>query len=262
MNRRLVSPIETAGLHFINLVVFFGTLSILTVSSFRKIFERGRTRAAVIRYVEEIGIASLPLVGIIAVFTGMVLVMETVTTLKKFGAENYAGGIVGVSMIRELGPVLIALVIAGRVGASIAAELGTMKITEQIDALEVLAVDPVSHLVSPRLLAAFIAFPCLLILSFFLALSGAFFIGVNLVGMSSGTFWFQSFRFVVMKDLFVGMTKALVFSSIIINVSAMEGFRATGGAEGVGKAAMLAVVNAFFLIILMNLIITAICYFL
>jgi len=190
-----------------------------------------------------------------------VMVMETVYTLKRFGAESYAGGLVGISMAREMGPVVLAFILAGRVGAAIAAEIGTMKITEQIDALEVLAVDPVRHLVSTRLLAAVVAVPCLFLLSLFLAVAGGFVIGVAMVGISSGTYIQQTFEFVALKDIGVGVVKSAVFAALVILASAHEGFRAAGGAEGVGRAATSAVVISFFLIILANLILTAFFYF-
>ncbi|MCS7180870.1 MAG: ABC transporter permease, partial [bacterium] len=125
--------IENLGKNFLLLLKYIGSISIFISASIRKIF-RHKKKEDIIKYIIEIGFESLLLVGIIALFTGMVLVMETVHTLKKFGAEMYSGGLVSISMIRELGPVLIALIVAGRVGASIAAESGVMKITEQIDA--------------------------------------------------------------------------------------------------------------------------------
>jgi phospholipid/cholesterol/gamma-HCH transport system permease protein len=214
-----------------------------------------------LKYILEIGTDSFSLVGIIALFTGMVLVMETVHTLKKFGAEMYSGGLVTISMIRELGPVLIALIIAGRIGASIAAEIGVMKITEQIDALEVMAVDPVTYLVSPRVLAGIISLPCLFILSFFISIIGGFFVGVFMVGIPSGIYLYQSFKYVNIKDFLIGLLKVIVFAIIIVNVSSYEGLNAYGGAEGVGRASTNAVVSSFFLIILANLIITGLFYF-
>jgi len=252
--------IENIGKKFLGTIYYFGSLSFLTVSSFKKIFEK-RRRRNVLKHVEEIGLKSFALVGIISTFIGMVMVMETAYTLKKFGAEIYTGGIVSISMIRELGPVMVALVIAGRVGAAIAAEIGAMKTTEQVDALEVMAVDPVSYLVTPRLLAGMIAIPTLFIFSFFLAILGGFIIGVFMVGIGPGMFLHQSFKFISLKDIIVGLIKVLVFGIIIVNSSCHEGFRAKGGAEGVGKAATLAVVTSFFLIILANLILTAIFYF-
>lgn len=254
--------VETIGRRTLAIISYFGSLAVLTTAAFRNIFDLRRRRDDVFRHVEKMGLGSLPLVGVIAAFTGMVMVMETVYTLKKFGAESYAGGLVSISMVRELGPVLVALILAGRVGAAIAAELGTMRITEQIDALEVLAVDPVGYLVTPRLLAGMIAVPVLFLLAFLLSFLGGYVVGVTMVGISSGMYVNQSFRFVANKDLLVGIVKVFVFGIIVITVSCHEGFRARGGAEGVGRAATIAVVVSFFLIILANLVLTAFFYFL
>jgi len=252
--------IENLGEKIIAPIYYFGSLFLLIIDSLKKsLFEKKREN--ILKHIEEIGINSLPLIGIIALFTGMVLVMETAHTLKKFGAEIYSGGLVSISMIRELGPVLVALVLAGRVGASIAAEVGVMKITEQIDALEVLAVDPVSYLVTPRVIAGIFSLPILFIMSFFFAIGGAFLVGVLLVKIPSGQFLYQSFRFISYKDLIVGLIKVIIFAIVVVNASCYEGLRATGGAEGVGKAATAAVVNSFFLIILSNLILTGLFYF-
>ncbi len=249
------------GRRTLTVVAFFGSLAFLTVRAFSGVFRGRRRYEEMLRQVVRIGVNSFPLAGTIATFIGMVMVMETVYTLKRFGAESYAGGLVGISMAREMGPVVLAFIIAGRVGAAIAAEIGTMKITEQIDALEVLAVDPVAYLVSPRLLAAIVAVPCLFLLSLFLSVAGGFVIGVAMVGIGSGTYIQQTFEFVAIKDIGVGMVKSAIFAMLVILTSAHEGLHARGGAEGVGQAATSAVVISFFLIILANLIMTAFFYF-
>ena len=164
-------------------------------------------------------------------------------------------------MIRELGPVFVALVMAGRVGASDAAEIGTMKITEQIDALKVMAVDPVEYLISPRVFAGIISLPALFIISFFISILGGLLVGVFIIGLPSGMFLTQSFRFVTFKDFLVGLIKSVVFAIVVMNVASHEGLRAQGGAMGVGRAATNAVVVSFFLIILSNLILTGVFYF-
>ncbi len=251
---------EKTGRTILSYLSYFGSLALLTVNSFKRLFSSKR-KENILKHIDEIGIRSFPLVGIISIFIGMVLVMETAYTLKKFGAEIYSGGIVSISMIRELGPVFIAIVMAGRVGGSISAEIGTMKITEQVDALEVMAVDPVTYLISPRLLAGIISLPSLFIISFFLSVLGAFIIGVFMVGIPSGMFLYQSFRFIVFRDLLIGLLKSVVFAVVVISVAAHEGFRTQGGAVGVGKAATNSVVISFFLIILTNLILTGIFYF-
>ncbi|MGC8977210.1 MAG: MlaE family ABC transporter permease [Candidatus Ratteibacteria bacterium] len=253
--------IENFGSRILFLIYYLGAISFLTFSSIKKI-SKIKKKEDVIKYINEIGSQSMFLVSIIAFFTGMVLVMETAHTLKKFGAEMYSGGLVSISMIRELGPVLIALIVAGRVGASIAAEIGVMKITEQIDALLVMAVDPVVYLISPRVIAGLISLPVLFILSFFISIIGGFFVGVFIVGIPSGVFLYQSFKYVGIKDMLVGILKVIVFSLIIVNVSSYQGLNAYGGAEGVGNASTYAIVSSFFLIIFANLILTGLFYFL
>lgn len=245
----------------LNYISYFGSLTVLTGDAFKKIFSAKKRKDILIRYINSIGISSFPLVGIISVFTGMVLVMETAYTLKRFGAEIYSGGIVSISMIREIGPVFVAIVMAGRVGGAIAAEIGTMKITEQIDAMEILAVDPVSYLVSPRLLAGIVSLPSLFLMSFFLSIAGAAIVGILLVNIPSGMFFYQTFRFIGVRDLLVGFVKSVAFAVVVIGVSSHEGLRASGGASGVGKAATTSVVISFFLIILCNLILTGFFYF-
>jgi phospholipid/cholesterol/gamma-HCH transport system permease protein len=256
----MLSFTEKTGMAILAYIEYFGSLAMLTVNSFKKMLFSKKSEN-LFEHVEQIGINSFPLVGIISVFIGMVLVMETAYTLKKFGAEIYSGGIVSISMIRELGPVFVAIVMAGRVGGAIAAEIGTMKITEQIDAMEVMAVDPVAYLVSPRLLAGIISLPSLFIISFFLSIAGAFIVGVFMVGIPSGMFLYQTFRFIVLRDLLIGFVKSVVFAVVVITVASHEGLRAGGGAVGVGRAATTSVVISFFLIILCNLILTGIFYF-
>ncbi|MCK9265823.1 ABC transporter permease [bacterium] len=256
----MVNCAEKLGKGVIEAIRYFGSLFMLVFNSFRHIVVSGK-RGNIQKHIEKIGIDSFPLVGIISAFIGMILIMETAYTLKKFGAEIYAGSIVSISMIRELGPVFVAFVLAGRVGASVSAEIGSMKITEQIDSLKMLAVDPVAYLVTPRLIAGLVSLPALFLISFFLSILGGFIVGVFVVDIPSGMFLYQTFRFITFKDLLVGFTKSLVFAVVIMNVSAHEGLRAEGGAVGVGKAATNSVVVSFFLIILTNLILTGIFYF-
>ena len=165
------------------------------------------------------------------------------------------------AMVRELGPVLTALVIAGRVGASITAELGTMKVTEQIDALETLAANPVKYLVVPRFLALCIMLPILTIYADFLGIIGGYLIGVYKLLIGPTIYLQMTYDSLVLKDLFTGLFKSLIFAVIICIVSCYEGFRAEGGAEGVGKATTLSVVTSFILIIAADCLFTAVFYF-
>jgi len=259
---KMYSFVEVVGRKFLEITQYIGSLSLLSLNAIKKIFKKEKRKTHILKYIDEIGVNSFPLIGILSLFTGMVMVMESANTLKKFGVQYYSAGLVSISMIREIGPVLVALIVAGRVGASITAEIGTMKITEQIDALEVLAVDPVSYLVTPRLIAGIIGIPALFFLSNLLAIVGGFIIGVFLVGISSGMYLYQTFRFISIRDLIVGIIKIVVFSIIVICVSCHQGFQTKGGAEGVGKSTTISVVVSFFLVIFANLILTAIFYFL
>ncbi len=255
--------ISSLGVLVLEIISYLGEITFIIISASKKIFSEGlRRKKLVLENMVKIGIDSFPLVGIISTFTGMVMVMETAITLKKFGGEIYVGGIVSLSMVRELGPVIVALIVAGRVGASIAAEIGSMKITEQIDALEVLGVNPVSYLITPRLLSAMVMLPVLTLMANFLSIIGGYIIGVYIVHIGSGVYLYQSFEFIKVRDIFIGIIKAFVFGILIIGASCLEGLRTSGGAEGVGNATTNAVVNAFFLVILTNLILTAIFYFL
>ncbi|MCM8768795.1 MAG: ABC transporter permease [Candidatus Omnitrophica bacterium] len=209
----------------------------------------------------ETGVRSLIVVMITGTISGFVGAVQAFYQLKAISAQGMMGGFVAVLVLKELAPMLTAFVMAARVGTGFAAELGTMKVTEQIDALKVLAVDPIHFLVTPRLIAGLIALPLLFLIVFFLAIGGGFLVGVYLVGIGQSMYFSQSFRFVTFKDLTVGLLKIITFTIIIIQVACLEGFRATGGAEGVGRASTAAVVFSFFLIILANLVLTAVFYF-
>ncbi len=244
-------------------ILYLGEIFLIIFRSFIHIFPDGfRRKKLLLEHMVKIGIDSFPLVGIIGAFTGMVMVMETAVILKKFGGESFVGGIVSVSMVRELGPIIVALIVAGRVGASVTAEIGSMRITEQIDALEVFGVDPVSYLVTPRLIASIVMVPILTLMANFLSIIGGYIIGVYLVHIGSGVYLYQSFEFIKIRDIFVGIVKSFVFGVLIIGTSCLEGLKTSGGAEGVGIATTRAVVNSFFLVILANLVLTAIFYFL
>ena len=206
------------------------------------------------------GVNSLPLVLFTSVFTGAVSAVQAAYQFQGYVPLRYLGTAVGKAVVIELGPVLTALVVAGRVGASIAAELGTMKVTEQIDALETMALDPVRYLVVPRFLAGLIMLPVLTIFSNFVAILGALFVSVWFVGISSYTFLNGVKLFFDIQDLFGGLIKALVFGSIIALMGCFQGFRTSGGAEGVGLSTTRAVVMASVLILIFDYIITSLIF--
>ena len=209
----------------------------------------------------EIGVGSIPIVFLVSLFMGMVLAMQTAYQLQKMGALMYVGSLVAVSMTREIGPLLTAIVVAGRSGSAMAAELGTMKVSEEIDALETIGINPVRFLVVPRVLAILVMLPCLTIFADWMGMIGGYIIGVGNLGISSGLYISKTIDALVLKDIFTGLIKSLAFAGIIGMVGCYQGFIVKGGAEGVGKSTTTAVVLSTILIILADCMFTAIFYF-
>ena len=205
----------------------------------------------------EVGIRSLPVVLITAVFTGMVLALQSYTSFKRFGAESLVGSVVALSMTRELGPVLTSLIVAGRAGAAMAAELGTMRVTEQIEALETLATNPVKYLVAPRFAAGVIMLPCLSIITDIIGILGGYVVTVGYFGASSVVYWNRTWYFLEASDIYSGLVKACFFGAFISVISCHRGFYALGGAEGVGKATTSAVVLSSMTILISDYFLSA-----
>lgn len=213
---------------------------------------RGRIEAReVIVQVNRIGVESLPIVLVTGLFSGMVVAYQTAKQLADLGAQSLVGGLVGLSLAREAAPVFTAITAAGRVGAGMAAEIGTMAVTEQLDALRVLATDPMRYLVLPRLLAAAVALPVLTIFANVIGGIGGFAVA-TLAGVSSGAYLASMQRFLWPYDLVAGLVKALAFGLIIAAAGCYRGLTATGGANGVGRATTGAVVSAIVLILVAN----------
>lgn len=209
----------------------------------------------------KVGVDSFPLVFLTALFTGMVLALQSAYQLQKMSAENYIGSLVALSMTRELGPVLTALVIAGRVGAAITAELGTMRVTEQIDALETLGVDPVNYLAVPRMVALLVMLPVLVVYADMVGILGGYLVGVYKLGIISSMYMNMTWDPLRIKDVLTGLFKAAVFAAIVAGIACHEGFETQGGAEGVGRSTTLSVVISFILIITADCFFTALFYF-
>jgi len=207
------------------------------------------------------GLQSFVITFFVAFFTGIVIAMQSAYQLGKLGATIYVAAMVSVSMARELGPVLTALVVAGRVGAAITAELGSMKVSEQIEALQTMALNPIRYLVVPRFLALIVMLPCLTILSDLIGIGGGYLVGVFNLGLNPDRYIDFSFQFMVWKDVYTGLIKSFVFAMIISLIGCYMGLNTRGGAEGVGRATTLSVVTSFILIILFDCILTGIFYF-
>src|SRR5574338_440394 len=211
-----------------------------------------RSKKIIFYQMEHIGVNSLPLVLIIAVFTGAVAAWQAAYQLKGVAPLSFLGGATTRAIITELGPVLTGIVIAGRVGASIAAELGTMKVTEQIDALETMAISPVRYLAMPRFLAAIIMMPILVIFANTIAVLGAYLVSNYFLGVSFAVFFNSVNRFFDMGDLLSGLVKTIFFGGVTSLLGCHIGFRTEGGAEGVGLATIRSFVIAAALILILD----------
>lgn len=219
------------------------------VKSFPQII---RSKKIILFQMEHIGVNSLPLVIIIAVFTGAVSAWQAAYQLKGIAPLSFLGGATSRAIITELGPVLTGIVIAGRVGASIAAELGTMKVTEQIDALEIMAISPVRYLAMPRFLASVIMMPVLVVFANVIAVIGAFIVSNYFLGVSSAVFFNSVQRFFTFSDLTAGLVKTIFFGGVTALLGCHIGFRTEGGAEGVGLATIRSFVISAALILILD----------
>jgi phospholipid/cholesterol/gamma-HCH transport system permease protein len=213
-----------------------------------------------LRQMVRVGLGSIPVVLLTAMFTGMVLALQTFTVLSRFNAESYVGSLVALSMVRELSAVLSGLIVAGRSGSAMGAELGTMRVTEQIDALEVMATDPVHYLVVPRVWATVLMLPLLIIVADGIGIFGGYLVSVVLMGANPFTYLNNSFRFMEVSDLFSGVLKAAFFGLLIAVIGCQQGFYTTGGAEGVGRSTTAAVVLASIAILISDFFLTRLLF--
>ncbi len=211
----------------------------------------------IFKQMEFVGVQSLFVVILTGFFTGGVLALQGFDALKRFGAESMVGPTVALSMARELGPVLTGLMVTGRAGSAMATELGTMRVTEQIDALSTMAINPVKYLVVPRILAGVLMFPVLTIITDFVGVLGGYMVGVKLMGINSGVYIGRTIDFVEVGDISVGLYKSVVFGLLSTLVACHYGFHTTGGAEGVGKSATSAVVTGSILILISDYFISS-----
>jgi len=253
--------IKRLGRRTLDFFTYIGGVFSLLVGTVFQVFRPPFKRKELFEQMFKIGVSSLPIVFLVSLFTGMVLALQSAYQLTKMNAQIYIASLVALSVVRELGPVLTALVVAGRVGASITAELGTMKVTEQVDALETLAANPVKFLVVPRFLALCLMLPLLTIYADFIGMIGGYLIGVYKLLIGSSMYIQMTFDPLEFKDVFTGLFKSFIFAIIICIISCYEGFRTEGGAAGVGKATTLSVVTSFILIIAADCLFTAIFYF-
>ena len=221
--------------------------------------KRGRWQSA-IRQMYAIGVGALPMVAVMASCAGCILAIQSATILNQFGAIQLVINIVVIAFTKELGPLMTATVVSGRSGSAFSAEIGTMVVTEEIDALRTMAIDPVELVLAPKFIAAMIVVPCLTIVgSLFGILAGAGFMYLK-AHMSLNIYARYALEAIRLHDVFTGLLKSVVFSAIIVHVGCLEGFKVTGGPEGVGRSATSAVVKSTLLVVLADLLITAAFY--
>jgi phospholipid/cholesterol/gamma-HCH transport system permease protein len=209
-----------------------------------------------LRQMVEIGYFSLPVVGLTAIFSGMVLALQSYTGFARFSAEGAIANVVVVSITRELGPVLAGLMVAGRIGASMAAEIGTMRVTEQLDALTTLSTNPMKYMVAPRLVAGILMLPFLVLIADIIGVFGGYLVAVFKLGFNPANYIQSTWEFLEVMDVVSGLVKAAVFGFIVTLMGCYHGYHSRGGAQGVGAATTNAVVSAAILILCFDYILT------
>jgi phospholipid/cholesterol/gamma-HCH transport system permease protein len=213
-----------------------------------------------VRSLVEMAYFSLPVVALTAIFTGMVLALQSYTGFARFSAQGAVASVVVLSVTRELGPVLAGLMVAGRVGAAMAAEIGTMRVTDQIDALATLSTDPMKYLVAPRLLGGIVALPILVVVADILGVLGGFIVATTSLGFNATSYLHSTFTYLETIDVVSGLVKAAVFGFLIALMGSYNGYATRGGAEGVGAATTTAVVSASILILAFDYVLTGLFF--
>ncbi len=249
----IVTPLGAAVLSFLAVT---GRITLFGLSGLTHIFRPPFYPRLIGRQMIEIGYYSLPVVGLTALFTGMVLALQSSTGLSRFNADSAIASLVVLSMTRELGPVLAGLMVAGRVGAAMAAEIGTMKVTEQIDALTTLSTNPIKYLIAPRLLGGLLMLPPLVFVADIIGVMGGWLVAVFKLDFNALGYLQNTMEFVRTEDVVSGLIKAAVFGFIISLMGCYQGFNSQRGAQGVGAATTNAVVAASILILVFDYLLT------
>ena len=256
----MIGFFDFIGLWVLRLLEESGRVMILLFKTLTLTFQPPFDLRSLLKQIEQVGVNSIPVVLITGAFTGMVLALQSYTGFKRFNAEAFVGTVVALSMTRELGPVLSGLMVSGRVGSAMAAELGTMQVTEQIDALYTLATNPIKYLIVPRFLASLIIMPILTLFADLVGILGGYMVSVYLLGSNPTIYIRRTYDFLDLEDIYIGLFKACIFGMIIATIGCYQGFNTQGGAEGVGKATTRAVVWSSLLILIANYFITALFF--
>ncbi len=246
------------GKNILKIITYVGEITKLFLDTIKWMFRKPFNKKGVVYQMIHIGYNSIPVTLITSLFTGMVIALQTGLSMeaKLKGTSQFVGGIVTVAMVRELAPVLTALIMAGRIGSSIAAEIGTMQVTEQIDALKTLATNPIHYLAVPKFIALAVMMPVLTLIADFVGWIGGAAVSIMELNNTLLTFFYNSQAGFRMGDLFSGLIKSSVFGMIIAVIGCYKGFKASGGAEGVGKATISSVVTSSMLILISDYFLT------
>lgn len=249
IGRRFIHLFEQTGLWFDALWRTFAWM-------FRRPFDIGEWFRQMVR----VGVDSIPVVILTTMFTGMVLALQTYLGFQRVHAEQFVASVVSLAMLRELSPVLVGLMVTGRVGSSMAAEIGTMRVTEQIDALKALATEPIQYLFVPRVVAGIVMLPFLVVIGDALGIYGGYLVAVKLLHTNPVAYKQNTFEFLSLNDLWSGLIKAAFFGLILTLTGCVRGYYTTGGAEGVGRATTYAVVSASLIILLTDFFLTKVLF--
>jgi phospholipid/cholesterol/gamma-HCH transport system permease protein len=259
-NNFAVEVLEKIGALILKIAEEFGSVFIIMAKTVRWTFRRPFELRLTLKQMEEIGLRSLPVVVITTAFTGMVFALQSFAGFKRFTAESLVGAAVALAIVRELSPVLTGLMVAGRAGSAMAAEIGTMRVTEQIDALSTMAVEPVQYLIVPRMIASVAMLPVLTMLGNALGIFGGYVVAVELLGANPTVYWESTYRWLITNDFIAALIKSGCFGFIIAIVSCHYGFNSEGGAEGVGRATTRSVVVSSMTILISDFFLTKVLF--
>ena len=252
----MINPLAAIGHLTLNLFETIGRVTVFALTALAHAVRPPFFWRNYARHMVEIGYLSLPVVALTTLFSGMVLALQSYSGFSRFSAEGAVAMVVVLSITRELAPVLAGLMVAGRIGAAMAAEIGTMRVTEQIDALEALSTNPFSYLVAPRIVAGLIMMPFLVLIGDIIGVLGGFIVGVYKLGFKANSYMTQTWDVLETEDVVSGLTKAAVYGFIVTLMGCYHGYHSTGGAQGVGRATTQAVVSSAILILIANYFVT------
>lgn len=260
LNRKIENFLRTLGKPLVSFIISLGQLTSFIFKALYHCFIPPFYPKLLFKQLMDMGFYSLPVVGLTTIFAGMVIALQSYSGFARFGAESAIASVVLISVTRELAPVLSALMVAGRIGAAMAAEIGTMRVTEQIDALVTLSTNPFKYLVAPRLWAGLIVLPILVLIGDVVGIFGGYIVGVYKLGFNPANYINSTLENMEAVDVISGLVKAGVFGFIIALMGCYNGYKSKGGAQGVGEATTNAVVSASILILIFNYILTEVFF--